>query len=106
MRGGAKIWINVVSRELPGMVPALLAMPILDLSRNLASTEVARKAKMLSEVMNAWYSSAQRKNLKTIIGKDGMEEKVADKNYDAPFTIARNILGDITFINHIGRDGI
>ena len=90
---------NVIARELPSMVPALLAMPVLDLGRNPAYAEAARKPKMLSEVMDAWYGNHRRKNLKTIVGADGQEERIADKNYDVPFRIARDVLGANTFVS-------
>lgn len=97
---------NAMSRELPGVIPALLAMPAVDPSRNPAFATPARRPKMLSEVMDAWFTSHRRKNLKVISGKEGPPVKVADRNYDVPFKVARDVLGPNTFISHITRDDV
>ncbi|MGE5505079.1 MAG: DUF6538 domain-containing protein [Actinomycetota bacterium] len=98
--------VNAMARELPGMTPALNAMPVLDLEKNPAFAAAARKPKMLREVMDAWYANHRRKNLKMVTDKDGTPVKVADKNYDVPFKIARDVLGETTFVSHVSRDDI
>lgn len=97
---------NAVSRELPGMLPVVSAMPILNLEANPAFGIPKRKPKMLGEVMEHWVSHSRREGLKTRKDKDGNSYKVADKNYQVPFRIARDVFGENTFISHIGRDEV
>lgn len=97
---------NAVAREVPNMIPALKGMQVLDLAKNPVYALPTRKAKMLGEVMDAWYASHRRKNLKVNYDKDGNPVKVADKNYDVPFKVARDVLGENTVVSHITRDDV
>lgn len=93
---------NAVAREVPGMAPALHAMPVLDLGKNSVFAVPVRKPKMLGEVMDEWLEDTRRRNLKA--GKGG--DKEANKNYAVPFKIMKDVLGENTVISHISRDDI
>lgn len=97
---------NAMSRELAAMIPELHAMPAIEPGRVPGSPIPVRKPKMLGEVMNEWFASHRRKNLKVVSGRDGKQNRPADRNYDVPFKVARDVLGETTFISHITRDDV
>lgn len=97
---------NAIARELPFMAPALRGMTALDLERNPAYARPIRKAKMLDEVMTSWLKSSRRKNHKQVVDKDGRPTLEANKNYDVPFRVMKDVLGKDTIISHVTREDI